>query len=189
MMIVTGFPSTLSKSIGSSAMPMAMPSSLTPLHLPCGMAKAKALATWRANIKSAWPDVAIKDVQVQVNNGTETVPLSPELTQLKVGSELSVRALVKLGRINPDDISVELYYGPVDAWGEISSGSAVRMEYKGNSGYDSEHWFAGSMPCKTSGRQGLAVRVLPRHADLVSPYEPGLIIWDTTAAKSAGQVE
>ena len=34
--------------------------------------------------------------------------------QLKVGSKLKVNAVVKLGRLKPDDISVELYHGPLD---------------------------------------------------------------------------
>jgi starch phosphorylase len=33
------------------------------------------------------------------------------------------------------------------------------------------------VPCKASGQQGYAVRVLPRHADLGSPFEPGLVCW------------
>ena len=48
---------------------------------------------------------------------------------------------------------------------------------------DGEHWFTGSVKCKTSGRQGLAVRILPKHPDMVDMYEPGLILWESTAGK------
>jgi len=146
------------------------------------MARARALSMWKSRMKRAWPEFAIKDVKMQVKNGEAEVQLNPRQPQLKVGSELSVSALVKLGRVSPDDVSVELYHGPVDARGNITDGSAVRMDYKEASGQDGEHWFVGSMPCRKTGQHGVAVRVLPQNADLVNPYEPGLVLWETTTA-------
>ena len=143
------------------------------------MARAKALSTWKSNIKMAWPEFAIKDVQIQVKNGEGNKPLNFNNPQLKVGSQLFINALVKLPKVSPEDVSVELYHGPVDPRGDIRNGSSVRMTYKETTGKDSEHWFTGSMSCGETGRQGVAVRVLPRHADLVNPYELGLILWET----------
>jgi len=108
------------------------------------------------------------------------VQINLEQPRLKVGSQLSIRALVKLAKVSPDDVSVELYHGPVDSKGNIRNGSAVRMDYKETTGQDGEHWFVGAMFCRETGRQGVAVRVLPKNADLVSPYELGLILWETT---------
>ena len=77
--------------------------------------------------KRDWPDIAIKDVQIQIsNNGHDTEQPNLRQPQLKVGAEMTISALVKLGRINPDDVSVELYHGPVDAWGEIREGVRYR---------------------------------------------------------------
>jgi hypothetical protein len=56
----------------------------------------------------------------------------------------------------------------------------VRMDFEHTSEQEGEHWFVGSMPCRTTGQHGVAVRVLPRHADLANPYEMGLILWETT---------
>ena len=143
------------------------------------MARARALSMWKSNMKRAWPEFAIKNVQIQVNSGQSGKRLNPKQPQLKLGSELNVRALVKLGKVTPDDVSVELYHGPVDTRGNIRDGSAMRMDHKEPSDQEGEHWFVGSMPCTTAGRQGVAVRVLPRHADLVNPYDLGLILWET----------
>jgi starch phosphorylase len=143
------------------------------------MARAKVLSTWKANIKMAWPEFAIKDVRIEVKNGEGNVPLNLNQPQLKVGSKLFIDALVKLPKVSPDDVSVELYHGPIDSQGNIRNGSAVRMAFKETKGGDSEHWFTGSMSCSDAGRQGVAVRILPRHADLVNPYELGLILWET----------
>ena len=81
-------------------------------------------------------------------------------------------------KVNPNDVSIELYHGPVDTWGNIKNSSIVRMDYKENSGQDGEHWFFGTMACTKTGQHGLAVRILPKHADLVNPYELGLILWE-----------
>ena len=144
------------------------------------MAKAKAFSQWKADIKQAWPEFAVKDVMMQVEQGDADEQLNPRQPQLKVGSKLSVRALVRLGKINPENVSVELYYGLVDSWGNIREGSAVRMDYDKASDEQGEHWFSGSMSCKRTGQHGVAVRILPRHADLVNPYELGLILWERT---------
>ncbi|MHC4482575.1 MAG: alpha-glucan family phosphorylase [Planctomycetota bacterium] len=144
------------------------------------VSEAKAFSMWKSNMKKAWTELAVRDVEVQVNNGEDYMELNPEQSQLKVGSQLSVRVLVKLGKVSPDDVSVELYYGRLDGRGNITDGSAVRMAHEEKTGQDGKHWFAGLMPCRKTGQHGLAVRVLPRHADLVDPYEPSLILWETT---------
>jgi len=142
------------------------------------MAKAKAFAHWKSDIRNAWPDFAVKDVIMEIQNGDGNKQLNPKKPQLKVGSQLSVRALVKLGKVSPDDVSVELYHGPIDTWGNIKDNLTVRMDYKETPGQDGEHWFSGTMDCTRTGRHGIAVRILPRHADLVNPYELGLILWE-----------
>jgi starch phosphorylase len=142
--------------------------------------RARAFSNWKADMKNAWPDFAVKDVTLEVRNGQGSQQLNPRQPQIRVGSELRVRALIKLGRINPSDVSVELYHGPVDTWDNIRSGSPVRMDHEPASEQQGEHWFAGSMPCTESGQHGVAVRVLPRHNDLVNPYEMSLILWETT---------
>ncbi len=149
------------------------------------MERAKAFSSWKANVKMAWPELSIKDVKLQLSNSGDNGQLHPNSRQLKVGSELKVKALVKLGHISPDDVSIELYHGPVDSWGNIKDGSALRMDYDSSAGFDGEHWFTGVMPCKKSGRMGLAVRVLPQHADLTNPHELGLILWETQAEKAS----
>jgi starch phosphorylase len=131
-------------------------------------------------MSEAWSGFAVKDVVVEVSNGDGNTKLNPKQSQLKVGTELSVRALVRLGKISPKDISVELYHGPVDTWGNIKQGTAIRMDYKQAAESQGEHWFAGSMSCRNAGQHGVAVRVLPMHNDLINPYEMGLILWEST---------
>jgi len=141
-------------------------------------ARAKAFSSWKSNVREAWAEFAVKDVIMEVHNGDGNKKLNPKQPELKVGSQLSVRALVKLGKASPNDVAVELYYGPVDNWENIHDGSSVRMEYERAAEEGGEHWFTGSMPCRKTGQHGVAVRVLPKHSDLVNPYEMGLILWE-----------
>jgi starch phosphorylase len=141
------------------------------------MSRAKSLAAWKANTQIAWADLAIKDVQVELGNGEGE--LDAGNPQLKVGSKLKVSALVKLGKLKPDDVSVELYHGPLDARGNITDGSVIKMEHKDSAGQYGEHWFSGMTSCQVSGRRGVAVRVVPKHPDIISPHELGLILWES----------
>jgi len=146
------------------------------------MARVKAFSMWKSNLKTLWCEFDIKDVQIEAMGGLESERLNPRQPQLKVGSNLGVKALVKLGKVEPDNISVELYHGPVDSWGNITNGSAIKMECQesAENAPGGEYWFTGQMPCQMSGRQGVAVRLVPKHVDLVNPYELGLILWENT---------
>lgn len=147
------------------------------------MAAARELARWKTVLRAGWSDFAIRNVVMEVTNGQDTEPLNLKQPQLNVGSQLTVKALVKLGKVPSDDVSIELYHGPVDSWGNINGGSAVKMNYKETAGSDGEHWFVGSMQCRRTGQHGAAVRILPMHPDLVDHYEMGLILWESTVEK------
>ncbi len=128
------------------------------------MARAKALAQWRSFLHAHWSEIRVDKVEADVP------------AELKVGAELQVRAQVHLGALEPKDVTVQLYYGPLDTRGEVPKGEVIPMEWVEFNG-DGSHVFAGSIPCRTSGRYGYALRVLPHHEDLGNPYEPGLILW------------
>jgi starch phosphorylase len=142
------------------------------------MGRAKAFARWKSEIRQAWPEFAVQEVTLNARNGHGDEQLNPRQPELKVGAELTIRALIKLGRIQPDDVSVELYHGPTDSWGNIREGFAVAMTHEQRVGADGEHWFTGRMECRTTGQHGVAVRVLPNHPDQSNPYELGLILWE-----------
>jgi len=142
-------------------------------------ARAKAFSNWKSDVREAWSEFDVKDVVMEVHNGNGNEQLNPKKPQLKVGTQLCIKALIKLGKFGPDDVSVELYHGPVDTWENIRNGLAVRMDYEQASEKQGEHWFVGLMPCRETGQHGVAVRVLPRHGDQVNPYEMGLILWET----------
>ncbi len=128
------------------------------------MARAKALAQWKSLLHERWPEIRVDHVEAEIP------------AELKVGAELQVRAQVRLGALEPKDVTVQLYYGPMDTRGEMSKGEVIAMECAESNG-DGNHVFIGSIPARASGRYGYALRILPHHEDLNNPYEPGLILW------------
>jgi starch phosphorylase len=95
---------------------------------------------------------------------------------MHVGAELQVHARVSLGSFTPEDVEVQLFHGLVDSFGEIPSPRTVTMSHNGVHGGPA--WtFAGTIPCRSSGQHGFAVRVLPRHRDLANAFQTGLVCW------------
>jgi starch phosphorylase len=129
-----------------------------------GLAPAHALAEWRQRVRKLWPQVAVVSAEAS----------GPE--PMHVGGELRVRTRVQLGQLTPDDVQVQLYHGAVDNQGGIPrpSVSAMTPASRPEGGV----WpYEGAITCRSSGQHGYTVRVLPKHADLQHPYEPGLLTW------------
>ncbi|HKB40264.1 MAG TPA: alpha-glucan family phosphorylase, partial [Gemmataceae bacterium] len=132
-----------------------------------GLTKATALARWRQLMHRGWSNVRIEAVEA---NGADP---------MHVGSALQVTARIHLGALAPDDVEVQLFHGLVDSLGDIPAPETVPMSPNGSPARkDGNVWvFHGTIPCRTSGQHGYAVRVLPRHPDLPHPFEPGLVTW------------
>ena len=138
-------------------------------------AAAKSLATWHKKVRQHWADLHIKKVQVDTE------------VDLKVGADLTVSAKLVLGVLKPEDISVELYYGPINSEGNLSTAAGIVEMEKTQTTDDGMSpsseakkvlTFTGKIPCDQSGRYGFAVRVLPKCRDLIHRYEPKLILWE-----------
>jgi starch phosphorylase len=129
-----------------------------------GLNKAQQLALWRKRLSQGWGQIRIEAVDAK------------NADPMHVGAELQVHARVNLGSFTPEDVDVQLFHGLVDSFGEIPSPLTVTMSHNG--AHDGNAWmFAGTIPCRSSGQHGFAVRVLPRHRDLANPFQTGLMCW------------
>jgi starch phosphorylase len=99
------------------------------------------------------------------------------LDEVRVNSEIKAQAEVSLGALTPDDVSVELYVGLVDADGEITGARAIPMRPVSDGGAGRYRFEVSSVACCRSGLHGFTVRALPRHPDLGVSFPPGLIVW------------
>ena len=127
-------------------------------------APAKELAQWKANLVQHWNYIKIEDIDIS------------EPAEIQVNQNITVKAKIDLATLTPDDVQVELYQGNVDTDGEIVGGVPVVMQWEGkdNSGHSI---YTASISYTHSGLQGLSLRVLPKHQNLSSSYEPRLILW------------
>jgi len=127
-----------------------------------GQAGAKELAEWRRKIDDRWKNVRVINVK------------SDNSTNLKIGDDISVNSQVELGSLKPDDVKVEVYYGPVDEKGKIREAKTVAMKCTKQGNPCEYH---SSFPADKTGRMGYTVRIIPYHTMVANPFELGLIKW------------
>ena len=100
---------------------------------------------------------------------------TPAAAIFTVGQRLAATARVHLGSLSPEEVRVELYFGPVSSTGEIEEAQTVAMTPAGTEKGMTE--YRGELECALTGRQGYTVRVLPKHPALPHPYLPGVVRW------------
>jgi len=129
------------------------------------LARAKALAAWKQELKLNWSQIKI----VLIETG--------DLDSVQIGKEFTIRAQIYLGSLKPADVSVEIYMGQVDANNEIINAKSYPMLSIGTAGNNVYLFEDKRSVTSRSGLHGFTIRVLPRHPDLVSPFLPGMITW------------
>ncbi len=128
------------------------------------MKEGLAYTNWRSRLNEAWKFVKVRDVKISQ-------------TQIKVGSNIEVTAMIDLGQLTPKDVRVQVYYGKLTTLGTISEqAEAVNMTSSGVDG-NGTCKFSANVTYDTSGERGLSVRVMPYHPYLHTSFIPGMITW------------
>ncbi len=127
--------------------------------------RAKELAGWKKKLAAGWSKVKILDVTAEGEEG------------LQVNDYYKVSVKAQLGTLNPEDVSIELYYGRVDENREIVAGEARPLDFV-SAEEGGKALFSGMIPLKHSGQYGFSARVVPNHRKLSSRIEPGYIVWE-----------
>jgi glycogen phosphorylase len=128
-----------------------------------GFGAARELAAWKRRVAAAWPAVAVR----RVENGAR---------ERLLGAGFTVRAVVELGELDPGEVEVQVAYGRVDDADELTAVALATLKQNGQrTGGGSV--FEGEVPLATPGAFGYTVRVVPRHPDLVTASELGLVAW------------
>ena len=128
---------------------------------------ARALSAWKNSMSELWPMVKVLDYSVGASaNG---------LNEFLVGDTVSIEAKVRLGKVRPDNVRVQAYFGPVDH-GQITTAIIQDLTDLHDDG-SGNYTYRGQIPAGDSGAFGINVRVIPRHPDLVQDHELRLITW------------
>jgi glycogen phosphorylase len=93
-----------------------------------------------------------------------------------------VRASVALGELTPEDVTVQVVYGPANDEDEISDPAFTDLKLEADPAGGSPARYAGEAELGRPGPFGYTVRVLPRHPLLAAPAEMGLITMPTAPA-------
>jgi starch phosphorylase len=128
-----------------------------------GKKRLKVLAEWKKNVYAKWGTVSFIEV------------VRKETNLLKVGQMYEAQVTIHTGGLKPEDLKVELYFGPMNAKDEIVGGSAAPMTF--DKGENGAAVFKGYIPLTESGRHGFAVRATPTHPDMFDRIEQGFVIW------------
>jgi len=80
-----------------------------------GAAEAKNFQVWKDRIRMHWQNVDILQVDFEHKR------------DYYVGRKVPISVKVKLGEIQPDDVSVQVYYGSIDHHGEFQNAVAEEL--------------------------------------------------------------
>ena len=125
--------------------------------------EASNLAHKQKRLQNLWKDIRI-GLPVQIHKGP-----------FRVGDHFEVTADIDLGKLNPEEVSVELYSGhmkAVDALEGISTNPMTVVQHLDAGNYR----YGCQVPCRRSGRYGFTVRVMPAGDDYLK-FFPRLITW------------
>jgi starch phosphorylase len=124
---------------------------------------AKQVAAYRAKLNASWTKVQVAGVDA---SGLPDTPV--------VGAPMTVRAVVDLAGLAPDDVIVEAVVGRVHETDELEDTVRVAMKHVGPDGEGER--FEAVVPLPHAGLTGYTVRVLPTHPLLASPAELGKVV-------------
>lgn len=125
--------------------------------------ESKQLASWRQKLMTSWNEVSVKEVFS--DNGRD----------IPSGGDLKIMTKVSLGVLQPDDVTVEAYYGRLDHNGEFIERDTKELSL--TSSNDGIHTFEGEIPCNDVGRFGYTVRIMPSQKRLENRFIMGLVTW------------
>jgi starch phosphorylase len=129
------------------------------------MRLAVELARWKERLHGLWSQLSIDEVRAEIDR------------EVTVGDRLPIRVRITSGEIPLSEIAVEVYFGVLDSRGSIMGGELVALEPTGTGTPGSHGHFGGELECRFCGRHGFMLRVMPRHPELGTVYDPGLVLW------------
>ncbi|HZW38660.1 MAG TPA: alpha-glucan family phosphorylase [Ignavibacteriaceae bacterium] len=127
--------------------------------------KVKEVSEWKDKVRSNWNHINL--VNYTTPNKEKTI---------YVGNLFTVEAELNLGYLTPDDIEVQLYYGPSEKQESPQQNKTINMELIKELG-NSRFIYKGDIKSDRSGQTGFTIRVLPKHPLLINPFELGLVYW------------
>ncbi len=125
--------------------------------------QARQLAERIKRLRSLWPEIRINP------------PVSKTEGPYRVGDRFHVTVEISLGRLQPDEVDVELYYGILESLDKLSTSRVAPMEVLQDL-ENGNYLYGCDLVCEISGRFGYTVRVSPRGDERIKST-PRLLTW------------
>ncbi|MDD4871268.1 MAG: alpha-glucan family phosphorylase, partial [Kiritimatiellae bacterium] len=128
-------------------------------------ADSKKFAEWHSKMLAEWHKIDIVKVE------------SSAKEYVYKGMKLDVTACINLNGISPENVTCEVYHGPLDTKNNICIKKAeyVIMQIAGRE--EGLTIFRNQISCTRGGRYGFTIRVRPNYPDIPVRLLPGLIKW------------
>ncbi len=128
--------------------------------------EAKKFTKWKQKVTKNWK--GIKFVSVSEENTK---------SEIKVDSTYKLVSEIDLGKLSPEDVEVQIYYGKVDDRFLTNVNNYVVMDFIKTNTELNIHTFEGKIKCNKTGQFGYTLRILPKHGLLHNQFELNLIHW------------
>ena len=119
-------------------------------------AEAKSFSNWKSKLLQNWDQVNFVKVD-RLKNG-----------ELKIGSKYKVTAEVNAGKLTPNDIEVQIYFGKIDDSNKPHANKFVTMKFISTNSESGNLNYEGHISCESTGEFGYTLRVLPNHPLLIN---------------------
>jgi len=127
--------------------------------------ETRKFAEWHARMLAGWGKIDIVKVE------------SSAKEYVYKGMKLDVTAWVNLNGINPDNVTCEVYHGPLDTKNNICAKKAECVNLQASGGEEGLLIFKNQISCTRGGRYGFTIRIRPNYPGLPAKHLPGLIKW------------
>jgi starch phosphorylase len=125
--------------------------------------EAKRLHDLQNRLRSNWGDIRISR------------PVRNQEGPFRVGNSFTITVEVFLGKLLPEEVEVELYYGNMRTIDSLVKGDIETMHVKQTDNRGS-YLYECALNCDKAGRFGFTARVVPK-GDAVIRFTPGYITW------------
>lgn len=126
--------------------------------------KAKTLVEERKRLTQLW-----SQIKIDMPHAEQSHPI------LHVGDRVRVDTRVHLGDIKPAEVSVQVYYGPVNPENHIIESCTEDMTQAEDLGAG-DYRYRHEIVCGTTGRYGFTCRIIPRGEEWKCVM-PGFVTW------------
>ncbi|HUV51422.1 MAG TPA: alpha-glucan family phosphorylase [Anaerolineae bacterium] len=125
--------------------------------------EARNLAVQHKRLSANWNSIQIES------------PVKDLDGPFRAGETFSVNSIVHLGKLSPEDVEVQIFYGELKSTDKMPESHIKEMTIKEDQG-NGKYLYTCAITCDASGRYGFTARVTARGDDRTR-FTPGFITW------------